>query len=242
MAGYRREEPPLAVLWDMDGVLVDSAPYHYRAWRETLATVGVDLDEASFRRTFGQRNDAILADLLGPDVSEEQVISLGTVKERRYRALVMQAGIAPLAGAVEWLRRLHARGIPQAVVSSAPRANITAVLEALGVADLFQALVSGEDVRQGKPHPESFLLAARRLGVPPERCQVVEDAPAGVEAARRAGMACLALTSSHPPEDLRAADWVVESLAGLPEDAFERLARLLPGGGPPPEARKSISE
>jgi len=242
MAGDRREEPPFAVLWDMDGVLVDSASYHYRAWRETLAAAGVDLDEASFRRTFGQRNDAILADLLGPDVSEEQVVSLGAAKERRYRALVMQEGIAPLAGAVEWLRRLHTRGIPQAVVSSAPRANITTVLEALRVADLFQALVSGEAVRQGKPHPESFLLAARRLGLPPQRCLVVEDAPAGVEAARRAGMACLALTTSHPPEDLLAADWVVESLADLPDDAFERMARLLPGEGPPPEARKSISE
>jgi len=222
----------LAVLWDMDGVLVDSAPYHYRAWKDTFAEEGVLLDEATFRRTFGQRNDTIIADVLGSGLSPERVAAIGAAKERRYRALVAREGLSPLPGAMEWLHRLHRRGVPQAVVSSAPRENIEAVLGALRVSDLFQTLVSGEEVEQGKPDPTSFLLAARRLGVLPEHCVVVEDAPAGVEAARRAGMACLAVATTHPRERLAAADWVVESLADLPEDAFERLRRRLPGDVP----------
>lgn len=220
----------LAVLWDMDGVLVDSAPYHFRAWRETLAVEGVELDETSFRRTFGQRNDAIVADLLGPGVSPERVRAIGAAKEERYRALVLREGIAPLPGVMTWLRRLRERGISQAVVSSAPLANITTVLAAIAAADLFQAIVCGDDVARGKPDPESFLLAARRLGVPPERCLVVEDAPAGVEAAHRAGMLCLALTTSHPREELQA-DLVLDSLAGLEETTFEVWIDLAIGLG-----------
>lgn len=217
------ERPPFAVLWDMDGVLVDSAPYHYRAWKDTFAEEGVSFDEVAFRRTFGQRNDAIIADVLGSDLPPERVAAIGAAKERRYRALIAQEGLPPLPGALEWLHRLHRQGIPQAVVSSAPRENIEAVLEALGVLGLFQTLVSGEEVGRGKPDPASFLLAAQRLGMPPERCIVVEDAPAGVEAAHRAGMVCLAVATTHPRERLVAADMVVGSLAELPEDTFMRL-------------------
>lgn len=217
------ETSPFAVLWDMDGVLVDSAPYHYRAWKDTFAEEGLSLDEATFRRTFGQRNDAIIADVLGPDLSPERVAAIGAAKERRYRVLIAREGLTPLPGALEWLHRLHRQGIPQAVVSSAPRQNIEAVLKALGASGLFQALISGEEVERGKPDPASFLLAAQQLGMPPERCVVVEDAPAGIEAAHRAGMVCLAVATTHPHEHLAAADRVVESLAGLPEDTFLRL-------------------
>ncbi len=220
------KKAPFAVLWDMDGVLVDSAPYHYRAWKDTFAEEGLALDEATFRRTFGQRNDAIIADVLGPGLPPERVAAIGAAKEQRYRALIARKGLTPLPGALDWLHRLYRRGIPQAVVSSAPRENIEAILRALGMSGLFQALVSGEEVERGKPDPASFLLAAQRLGMPPKRCVVVEDAPAGVEAAHRAGMACLAVATTHPRERLEAAEQVVDSLAGLPEDTFERLLFL----------------
>lgn len=217
------EVPPFAVLWDMDGVIVDSGPLHFLAWREALKQEGVRLSEEDFRRTFGQRNDTIIADLVGPDVPAERASAIGEAKERRYRALVRQKGIDALPGALGWIRRLHGRGVPQAIVSSAPLENITTILECLGATGFFQVLVSGEQVSRGKPDPESFLLAARQVGVPPERCVVVEDAPAGVEAARRAGMACLALTTSHPGTALAEADQVADGLAGLPEDTFDRL-------------------
>ncbi len=214
---------PFAVLWDMDGVLVDSAPYHFRAWKETFATEGVTFDEAAFRRTFGQRNDTIIADVLGPDVPPERVAALGDAKEARYRALIALEGITPLPGARSWLQRLHERGIPQAVASSAPRANVEAVLKALHWEHFFQAIVSAEDVARGKPDPGAFLLAAQRLGMPPQRCIVVEDAPAGIEAAHRAGMRSIALSTTHPPHTLKLADRVVPSLEALPLDALDRL-------------------
>lgn len=214
---------PFAVLWDMDGVLVDSAPYHFRAWRETFAAEGVAFDEAAFRRTFGQRNDTIIADVLGTDVPPERVAALGEAKEARYRSLIAREGIVPLPGAATWLQRLHGRGIPQAIASSAPRANVAAVLKALRWEPFFQAIVSAEDVAHGKPDPAAFLLAAQRLGMPPERCIVIEDAPAGIEAARRAGMRSIALTTTHPPHTLARADRVVPSLESLSPDALDRL-------------------
>ncbi len=225
------EAPSFAVLWDMDGVIVDSAPYHQQAWQQIWWEQGIPFSAADFRRTFGQRNDTIIFDVLGPEVPAERMAAIAEAKEVRYRALLVEGGIEPLPGATEWLRRLHARRICQAIVSSAPPENIRAVLQALGADGLFQVTISGEQVRRGKPDPESFLLAARQLGIPPARCVVVEDAPAGLQAAQRAGMAALMVTTSHSAQEL--ASWVnvearrpvqiVPSLVDLPEDTFDRL-------------------
>jgi len=209
-----------AALWDMDGVLVDSAEYHYAAWREALAHEGIDLRYDDFRASFGQRNDTILRGLLGPDLSDAEVARIGDLKELRYRQLVRERGITPLPGVLDWLARLRADGWRQAVASAAPRANVDAILDALGIAHYFGAITSSEDVARGKPDPQVYLVAAQRLGVPPARCVVVEDAPAGVEGARRAGMRCIGVTSTHPHLD---ADLVVAALSDLPADSFEKL-------------------
>jgi beta-phosphoglucomutase len=212
---------PRAVLWDMDGVLVDSAEYHYAAWREALAREGVDLSYDAFRATFGQRNDAILRHLLGPDLPDSEVARIGDLKESLYRELVQTRGITPLSGVLDWLARLRDQGWRQAIASAAPRANVDAIVRALGIAHYFGAITSSEDVTRGKPDPQVYLIAAQRLGVPPARCVVVEDAPAGVEGARRAGMRCIGVTSTHPHLD---ADLVVAALSDLPADSFEKLA------------------
>ncbi len=213
-----------AVLWDVDGVIVDSAPYHLRAWQQAFASSGAHMDQDTFYHTFGQRNDAIIAQVLGPGVPREQEEAIAAAKEACYREIVDREGIQALPGVLEWIGRLHDRGIPQAIASSAPPANTTAILQALDLTDVFQALVSGEEVQRGKPDPAIFLLAASKLGVEPRRCVVVEDAPAGVQAAKDGGMACLAVTTSHTADELHGADLVVSSLAELPEDAFDRLA------------------
>ncbi len=212
---------PRAVLWDMDGVLVDSAEYHYAAWREALAREGVDLSYDAFRATFGQRNDTILRHLLGPDLPDSEVARIGDLKESLYRELVQTRGITPLSGVLDWLARLRDQGWRQAIASAAPRANVDAIVRALGIAHYFGAITSSEDVTRGKPDPQVYLIAAQRLGVPPARCVVVEDAPAGVEGARRAGMRCIGVTSTHPHLD---ADLVVAALSDLPADSFEKLA------------------
>ncbi len=208
-----------AVLWDLDGTLVDSEEYHWYAWRDTMAEEGVHLSYGQFLETFGWRNDAIIPRWL-PDASPEQVARIGEEKEVRYRDMVRERGLEPLAGAADWVRRLRDAGFRQAVASSAPRANIEVVLDVTGLAPFFDACISAEDVRNGKPDPEVFLKAAEKLRVPPARCVVVEDAPAGIEAARRAGMKSVGV--SHGKRDLDG-DVVVHSLRALPDLAFDKL-------------------
>lgn len=211
---------PRAVLWDMDGTLLDSAEYHWLSWREALAGEGYEMSRARFDATFGRRNDAILRELLGEDVLPETITRIAAVKEERYRALARAGGIEPLPGVRAWLTRLKEDGWRQAVASSAPRLNIATILDAMGLAPFFDAVAADEDVRHGKPDPQVFLVAAEKLGVPPGRCVVVEDAPAGLEGARRAGMRRIGLATTHA--DLEA-DVVVRSLEELPLDAFDGL-------------------
>ncbi len=207
-----------AVLWDMDGTLVDSEEYHWLSWRDTMAAEGLPITHDQFMESFGQRNDTILARWLGPDAASESVQRIGDTKEELYRKLVREGGLAPLPGAAEWVKHLHHEGWAQAIASSAPRANVTAVLEVIDLGGCFQAIVSAEDVTRGKPDPQVFLTAASRLGMPPSQCIVVEDAPAGVEAARRAGMRSIGVRRKGPP---LAADLAITSLADLPPNAFK---------------------
>jgi len=201
----------------MDGTLVDSRALHWRSWQEALAAVGVAVTEAQFLATFGQRNDAILKGWLGARATPDLVRRVGDAKEESYRRLVAELGLSPLTGAAEWVERLHAAGWRQAIASSAPRLNVEVVLRVIGLESRFAALVAAEDVRHGKPDPEVFVTAASRLGVPPVRCIVVEDAAHGIEAARRAGMRGVGVGG------VAAGDVVVNSLADLAEDAFDRL-------------------
>ncbi|MFN3704616.1 MAG: HAD family hydrolase [Thermoflexales bacterium] len=218
---------PRAVLWDMDGVLVDSAAYHFEAWRTALAELeGFHVSYEQFKQTFGQRNDTILRALFGPDYPDQSIARVGERKEQLYRALVRERGIQPLPGVRRWLERLRAGGWRQAVASAAPRANVEAILDALDLRPFFAAYTGAEDVTRGKPDPQVYLVAAARLGVVPSRAIVIEDAPAGLEGARRAGMKCIGVCSSHG--DL-VADVVVASLEALPDDALDQLV--------PPEVR-----
>ncbi len=211
---------PRAVLWDMDGTLLDSGEYHWLAWREAMAAEGYALTHPEFTATFGQRNDTILRGFFGAELPDAEVGRIGDAKEARYRTMVREQGIDLLPGVRGWLETLRAAGWRQAIASAAPRLNVEAILEALDIAEFFDAIVSAEDVQLGKPDPQVFLLASQRAGAPPTRCVVVEDAPAGLEGARRAGMRCVGVRSSHPE---LVADVVVDSLADLPPDTFERL-------------------
>src|SRR5208337_4734004 len=209
-----------AVLWDMDGTLIDSEEFHWIAWRDTMAHEGIAITREQFLASFGQRNDSILPRWLGAAATPERIERIGNAKEELYRQLVRRDGISPLPGVASWLQRLHHEGWLQAIASAAPRANIDVVLEALSATHIFQGIVSAEDVHRGKPDPEVYLMAACRVGVPAGRCIVVEDAGAGIEGARRAGMRSIGI--SHNCKDLQA-DVVVESLDLLEPDCFDRL-------------------
>lgn len=217
---YHTSQPPRAVLWDVDGTLLDSAELHFLAWRDTVAERGFDLTRERFAATFGHRNDAVLRDYFGPQITAAEIAQISTVKEARFRELLGSAGVVALPGVARWLARLRAGGWRQAVASSAQPASLEAMLGALRLAEYFAATVSARDVARGKPAPDVFLLAADRVGVPPERCVVVEDAPAGLEAARAAGMRAIGVRTTH--HEL-IADVVVDTLDLLDDDCFERL-------------------
>ena len=212
----------VAVLWDLDGTLVDSEEYHWRSWKETFDREAVNITRQDFLASFGQRNDAIIPRWLGENASTEEIERIGDAKEARYRELVRQEGLAPLPGAAEWVERLHREGWQQAIASSAPRANVDAVLDALGLRRWFQATVSAEDVTAGKPDPQVFLIAASRVGAEPRSCIVVEDAKAGIEAARRAGMKSIAVGRNAAALN---ASLHIDMLSRLPDDAFSALLR-----------------
>jgi HAD superfamily hydrolase (TIGR01509 family) len=213
-----------SVLWDLDGTLIDSEQYHWFAWRDTMAAQGVALTHEQFLKTFGLRNDAIIPQWI-PNATPDRAEQIARDKEQLYRRLVHEGGLDPLPGVRHWTERLAHEGWLQAIASSAPRENVDAVLAVIGLDRYFQAIVSAEDVTLGKPDPQVFLTAAARLGSAPAQSVVVEDAPAGIEAARRAGMPSIGVRRNGSP---LSADLAVSSLADLPPDAFSRLLKGAP--------------
>jgi beta-phosphoglucomutase family hydrolase len=209
-----------AVLWDMDGTLLDSADYHWLSWRDVLAEEGFELTRERFVESFGRRNDATLRAYFGDEFPLSEIERIGSIKEARYREMVRRRGVDLLPGVGNWLTRLRNLGWRQALASSASLLNVETILQALKIVDRFDAIVSAEDVQTGKPDPEVFVVAAARVSVPPARCIVIEDAPAGLEAARRAGMHTIGVQTSHTQLQ---ADIVVRTLDKLPEDSFDSL-------------------
>lgn len=212
---------PFAVLWDLDGTLIDTGDLHYRAWAQALPEFGVAFPADQFQRTFGMNNNGVLEVFLGRPVDPDLVAAISERKETLFRDL-LHGNVRALPGVQDWLERLRGWGARQAVASSAPPANIAIMLGELGIAGCFDAVVSGYEL-PSKPDPAVFLQAAAQVGVSPWDCIVMEDATAGVAAARRAGMRCIAVASTNPPAALHEADLVVERWDQLAEAGFRRL-------------------
>ena len=172
------------------------------------------LPEGHFKLGFGKKNQIIIPEILGWATDAAEIAVLSDRKEEIYRELVGQSGVQILPGARELVSALRLEGIPRAIGSSTPRRNLDAIFAATGLQEFFDAVVCGDDVVDGKPAPDVFLLAAQMLGLPPAECLVVEDAHAGIEAARRAGIPVLAVATTNPLSELVAATGAMESLAG----------------------------
>lgn len=216
--------PPAAargILWDMDGVLVDTGAFHFQAWMETLHEFSIPFDQEIFTATFGMNNMGVLTILLGRVPTQAEHDEISGRKETTFRRLIHGA-VDLLPGVRAWLEYFNRLGVGMAVASSAPVKNIDALVDELHIRPYFQAIISAEGW-PSKPDPYVFLTAAQALGVLPENSLVVEDAVAGVEAARRAQMRCLAVTTTNPAEKLRAADRVVERLDQLTPADWEEL-------------------
>jgi HAD superfamily hydrolase (TIGR01509 family) len=213
-----------AILWDMDGVLVDSGEAHHNAWKLLYAERSQEITYEDFAATFGMANPFIIRRWLGQDTSDEVVQAVAERKEQIFRTQV-RSHVHLLPGVRDWLEHFRRSGYRQAVASSGEMANVVAIVSAMGVGNYFDALVSGAFLPRSKPDPAIFLAAAAAVGALPAECLVLEDSTAGVEAARRAGMRCIALTTTNPRDKLGQADLVVDSLEELEKEAVARLLR-----------------
>jgi len=211
-----------AIIFDMDGVLIDSGEAHKESWRMLARELGAEISDERFAGLFGRSSRDIIRALYGDNLPDKTVAQYDDRKERAFRELV-RGRMPAMRGAVPLVRSLFDRGFSLAVGSSGPPENIQLCLQDMAIARFFSAVVTGMDVVNGKPDPQVFLLAADRLGADPKRCVVVEDAPAGVEAARRAGMKCIALVGSHPPAKLQYADRVVTALDDITPENIQSL-------------------
>jgi beta-phosphoglucomutase len=213
-----------AVIWDVDGVIIDSAAQHLRAWRQLAEENGLPFTDEAFWHTFGMRNSDIMPRMFGIEGPPERVAALGDRKEALYRKFLAREATA-LPGAKELMAALHASGYRQALGSSAPRANIEAIIQLLGLGGWLDAFVSGEEVARGKPAPDIFLGAAERLGILPAHSVVIEDAPAGVAAAHAGGMRCIAVRREGQPDapGLEAAEFVAGTLRDVDVALVDRL-------------------
>jgi HAD superfamily hydrolase (TIGR01509 family) len=218
MSSAQTDAAPWGALFDWDGVIIDSSSHHEESWERLAVEVGKPLPPGHFRQGFGRKNEFIIPELLGWTKDQAEIRQLSLRKEALYRVVVAERGVEALPGVTTWLERLRDAGVPCAIGSSTHRANIELSLEMIGIIRFFDAIVTAEDVSHGKPDPEVFLTGAARLNRPPEKCVVFEDALVGIAAARAGGMRVVAVATTHPPEELTAADRVVRRLDELKAD------------------------
>jgi beta-phosphoglucomutase len=209
------------VIFDMDGVLIDSYRAHFLSWRQMLRNHGLDITEEQFKATFGQTNQDIFSSLY-PTIPPADYPALAEEKETAFRDII-KTDFPEMEGASRLVADLHGAGAVLAIGSSGPPQNLEVLLEKLPGGEYFSAVTSGSEISRGKPDPEVFKKTALKMGLPPAKCVVVEDAVAGVRAGKGAGCAVIALTGTARREQLSEADVVVDSLRELTPDTFKEL-------------------
>ncbi len=204
-----------AVIFDMDGTMVDNTPFHKKAWIEFCRRHGIDLTEEEFHEKIsGKRNDAILEFLFGRKVEGQEYIELDEQKESIYRELYLPH-LKEVPGLKEFLKKLASEEFKIGVATTSPYKNRTLVLETLELHKFFAVIVGGEDTRHGKPHPEIYLTAAGKLGVNPKKCLAFEDTPSGVKSAKSAGMTVVGVLTAHTKEELNEADYFIKDFTEI---------------------------
>jgi beta-phosphoglucomutase family hydrolase len=211
------------VIFDIDGVLMNSNPAHYESWRVMGEEYGFDFTPQLFQETFGQRSDAIIAACWPGPLTSEEILRMAERKEAIYREMI-EENFPAMPGAAEFVRSLAQRGFVLSVGSSGPELNVSFVLQRLGIRPLLRGVVSGTDVSHAKPAPDIFLACAEKMQLAAIRCVVIEDSASGVQAAKAAGMKVVGFFSvGHKPEEYEGVDLLVRSFEEL---SSERLLSL----------------
>lgn len=204
-SGLRRG---LALVFDMDGVIVHSNPWHTEAWERYNRGHGIDVGEDLAERMYGRRNDEIVSEFFGPGLSAEEIAAHGAAKEKLYREMLGPSLAEALVPGVREFLQLHATD-PLALATNAEPANVSFVLDGAGLRACFRAIVDGHQVRHAKPHPEIYLRAAELLAVAPRNCIVFEDSFSGVAAGRAAGARLVGVRTTHG--ELPGCDFEIEN-------------------------------
>lgn len=221
MATLQNKGKDWGVIFDMDGVLIDSYRAHFFSWQQMLRNHGFNITERQFAATFGLTNHDIFARLY-PGIPSEEYPALAREKEEAFRGIIT-TDFPEMDGASELIGALHKAGAVLGIGSSGPSENLEVLLHKLPGGRYFAAVTNGNEIARGKPDPEVFLKTAAKMDLLPKRCVVVEDAVAGVRAGKRAGCAVIALTGTAEREQLSEADSIVDSLRDLTPDAFKNL-------------------
>lgn len=202
-----------AAIFDLDGVIIDTGKEHRAAWEDVFETLEIPVEDGVIDSVFGMRNEDIVPKLFGIEDAPE-VERIAHMKEEKYRSHVAHK-LSTVPGVEDFIQLLRQHSIKIAVATSAPKENVDLVFSLLNVMGTFDVIVRGDEVPHGKPAPDIFLEAARRLGVQPTDAVVFEDALVGVQAAQKAGMAVVALTTTHDASELQSADFVVSNFSDI---------------------------
>jgi HAD superfamily hydrolase (TIGR01509 family) len=212
----------LGVIFDMDGVIVDSNPYHKIALKEFCSRHGYELtDEQLLKRIYGRTNREWITDLFGK-LPEDQLLEYTEEKEQLYRKL-FNDDIKPVKGLIKFLDHLDENKILRAIGTSAPRSNVDFTLTKTNTVKYFPTILNDTFVTHSKPHPEIYLKSAAALGLPNDQCIVIEDSLSGVESGKRAGSKVVGITTTHNKEELSHCDLVIDDFEELTIEILEKL-------------------
>ncbi|MBU1975068.1 MAG: HAD family phosphatase [Nanoarchaeota archaeon] len=213
----------IAVIFDMDGVMIDNNKYHKKSWKAFCKKYGFDLSDDNLKKhVYGKINSEIHNYLFGKEISAVQSSEYTQEKEKIYRDL-FENDIKPVNGLLDFLEQLHQHKILRAIATSAPPVNVEWVIEKIGIGKYFTVIVDDTMVNKGKPNPEVFLKASRALKVDPSLCVVFEDSLSGVDAAINAGMKVIAITTTHTKDELSKADLVIDDFTEVDVDKVRLL-------------------
>jgi beta-phosphoglucomutase len=199
-----------AVIFDLDGTLIDNNSYHRQTWEKYLEKIGKQISEEEFNANMnGRTNEDAIKYIFGKEVTDEESLKHTLDKEALYRE-IYKPFIKPIPGLIDFLEILKSKNIPVAIATSGIQPNIDFMFENIPIKKYFDVVVNSAHIKKGKPHPEIYLKAASLLNVEPANCLVFEDAAVGIKSAKAAGMKVIALATTQPKEELTEADEIVD--------------------------------